>query len=41
MDQAKADWSEEHGDTPWDDVKDAVRHAWREVKNSLGGDVTQ
>jgi uncharacterized protein (TIGR02271 family) len=30
--EARRDWERDHRDSPWEDVKDAVRHAWNTIR---------
>jgi len=34
---ARRDWERNHRDSAWDDFKDAVRHGWQQVRQSVTG----
>lgn len=34
--EAQRTWTERYPRTAWDDIKDAVRHAWENVKAAVG-----
>lgn len=35
---ARTEWRENHPDHPWDEVKEAVQHAWEAVTGALDSD---
>ncbi len=39
--EARAGWLAEHGDTPWEQVEGAVEHAWHRVKEEIETDESQ
>jgi uncharacterized protein (TIGR02271 family) len=34
---ARRTWSQQHQDSPWENFKDAVRHGWQQVKQTVAG----
>jgi uncharacterized protein (TIGR02271 family) len=34
---ARRSWEQQHQDSPWENFKDAVRHGWQEVRESVAG----
>jgi len=34
---ARRSWSQQHNDSPWENFKDAVRHGWQQVKQTVAG----
>jgi hypothetical protein len=34
--EARREWQQRNPDTAWDDVKEAIQHAWRHIKGDSG-----